>query len=157
MPDSEGTVYEPQGVFVHGDVFTSISIIIRQKTNRNRWRCERCAVWFWHIFDKIFFSLFTINKLLSSLTLKYAKFIEKCRNYGGWCFLSSCYSYAVSWCCFVLEIRSYDFNRTFSKPQSKKSIKFKNRELVSYESKAFIPEIPEISEFFSFFNVLCNL
>ena len=61
-----------------------------------------------------FFSLFTKNKLLSNLTLKYTKLIKKRRNYRVWCFLSSCCSYAVSWWCFALEIRSDGFNHTFS-------------------------------------------
>ena len=39
MRDFEGKVYEPQGVFVHWGVFTSISRIICQMTNRNRWKC----------------------------------------------------------------------------------------------------------------------
>ena len=68
---------------------------------------ENMAVQFWVISDLTrFFSLFTRNKLLSELTLKYAKLIKKCHNYRVWYFLSSSCSCAVSWCCFVLEIRS---------------------------------------------------
>ena len=101
-------------IFVHRGVFTSISRIICQMTNQNRWKWN-VPVYFW----QEFFSRFTINKLLSNLPVKYAKLIKKCRNYRVWCLLSSSCSCAVSWCCFVLEIRSYNFNPTFSKPQSK--------------------------------------